>query len=226
MHIVEARWTSTVERHRKCLGRLTCSACELRSLGAATCGPFKQASTIHPIERVCVYAMNRSRPVNCSPLCADDPAKSCTCELPAKPSTSELYEKQNYAAHHNLSADASTSWVRVRSNTCLHRCDTAGILARIILLQQSDISSSRDLTAEDQLLVPGTQRCLDQVPHQLAPKPCKAATQRRLNKWTANLRPAFIRGRAKDPACIKQWAALTTWLRQNLHQVGHYALAH
>ena len=27
-------------------------------------------------------------------------------------------------------------------------------------------------------------------------------------------------GRGRDPACIKEWAALTTWLRMNLHQVS------
>ena len=26
------------------------------------------------------------------------------------------------------------------------------------------------------------------------------------------------KGKGSEPACIKEWAALTTWLRMNLHQ--------
>lgn len=123
----------------------------------------------------------------------EGPAKACTSELPAKPCTAELFRKLDYPAPCCLPADASASW-------------------------QSDSSSSRMHTAdEDQLLVSclqhsGATHC------QLAPHAPKAATDRGKSKRRANLRPGFNKGRARDPACIKQWAALTTWLRQNLHQ--------
>ena len=45
-----------------------------------------------------------------------------------------------------------------------------------------------------------------------------------LNRKKGNT-PHAAKGRARDPTCIKEWAALTTWLRMNLHQVGCHNLA-
>lgn len=221
MHTPEALGRSAAERRQKCLELLTCSVCELQAgpdhlawkHAAAILRPFKQAS-------VSIYVLlGRDGQLSSRLGFADGcPAKLCKSELC---SCTKLAD----AVVCGVSANTPVYLVRLAGAYLRRCCTKSQAHHNVWVLQQSEpdtTSSMADRADRDSLQC--THRPAVSHHCKLLPKSSKSAATSSLYTKRAGPQPTF-RGRQRNPTCIKQWAALTTWLRMNLHQVGHSALA-
>lgn len=144
---------------------------------------------------------------------------------PAKLCKSELCSCTKLADAAVCGASADVCLVRL-AGACLRRCCTTSRARHndgVLQHSAPDTISSMAGMAERDLLQ-CTQHPAVSNHCKLVPQSYKSAARSSSYTKRAGPQPTF-RGRERNPTCIKQWAALTTWLRMNLHQVGHCVLA-
>lgn len=198
---------------------MTCSVCELRAgpdhlareHAAAVLGVFKQASVLDVRTRRDGQLSDR---LGFADGCNNRPAKPCKSELCS-------CTKPADAANCGVSADTSAYLVRL-AVACYAAALQLARLIDVFLQQSAPNTTSSTADGADRDLLQCTQRPAILNYCKLVPTSSKLAARSSLYTKRAGLQPTLTGKR--NPSCIKQWAALTTWIRMNLHQVGHCAL--
>lgn len=147
---------------------------------------------------------------------------SCAGDCPAKVCTPECFSKLSDSGCCALPAEPPASRARPAREARSSSPASQPVDSTDLILQPAENTSSstgsRSCSAEEDQL---PAQCYQ---HHAGPKQCQHKRRPRVEAKPLNKNRAgsqqTSRGRGQDFACIKEWAALTTWLRMNLHQVS------
>ena len=145
-------------------------------------------------------------------------------DCPAKVCTPERFRKLSDSTCCILPAEAPATWVRpapeARSaSRASQPVDSTDLLLQLQPAETTSSSTgSRACSAEENQLPALCHQPPAGLRHCQHGRRC-CVEAKRLNKNRAGPQQTS-RSRGRDLACIKEWAALTTWLRMNLHQVS------